>query len=163
MTTQHPNTRSNRRDRYDALDSLPFSETAPKQRSRARRLFHSPLPLLPMIALVCGGAVGYVAQTAQMTQASYQVATLQAQQTALRAQDQQLADQLARLSSAERVVTAARQMGMIPPTKWNYVSAAPTPLTTATPQTPVVSNVNNTKATSSQLVADLSGAFSPSR
>src|SRR5579872_4424376 len=112
MPSQHSNTRSKARSGYDALDSLPFSEGAPKQPSRSWRFFRSPLPLLPVIALVCGGGIGYVAQTAQMTQASYQVATLQAQQTALRAQDQQLADQLARLSSAERVVTAARQMGM---------------------------------------------------
>ena len=80
------------------------------------------MPLLPLIAVAAGVGIAYVSQTAHSTQATYHVATLTTEQQQLRAQDQRLGDDLARLESSERIVAAAQRLGMRPASSWTYVA-----------------------------------------
>jgi len=93
-------------------------------RSRNRRGgARTPVPLLPLIALGAGVAIAYVAQTAHLTQSTYEVNKLTAQQAALRQLDQRLGAELDRLRSAARIDRASQQMGLRPPAHWGYVAA----------------------------------------
>ena len=140
-----------------AVDDVPVEER-PGPRSRARRGGpRTPIPLLPVIVVCAGVGIGYVAQTAHLTQATYQATTLQAQQNALRQQDGQLGDELARLRSSARIDAAAQQMGMRPPGHWAYV-----PSVTATVSVPPGPGHTPTQGGADpmqKLVALLSGQF----
>lgn len=69
-----------------------------------------------------------VAQSAAATQASYQIATLKQEQARLSAQHDQLQAQLAADRAANRVATAAQQLGMAHPSRWQYVNGAESPI-----------------------------------
>ncbi|MBJ7608373.1 MAG: hypothetical protein JF887_02925 [Candidatus Dormibacteraeota bacterium] len=94
----------------------------PARRTRLRRGGpRTPLPLLPLIAALAGVGVAYVSQSAHSTQATYQAGNLAEQNQQLRGQNSQLAGDLARLESAERIVAAAQTLGMRPAGHWSYV------------------------------------------
>jgi hypothetical protein len=69
-----------------------------------------------------------VAQSAAATQASYQIATLKQEQARLSAEHDQLLAQLAGDRAANRVATAASQLGLSHPSRWQYVHAAGSPI-----------------------------------
>ena len=107
------------------------NEEATKKQERARTRRggpRAPLPLLPLIGLCAGIGIAYVAQTAHLTQTSYQETTLLAQQQELKRDDASLGDQLARLRSPSRITEAAQRLGLHPPQKWAYVDAVPPPV-----------------------------------
>ena len=114
-------------------ETLPLDEPGRRQRLR-RGGPRTPLPLLPVIAIAAGIGVAYVAQSAHTTAATYQLSQLGAQQQQLAAQDQQLGEELSRLESSERIVNAARQLGMRPAGKWAYVAAQPVQVLPSSPQ-----------------------------
>jgi cell division protein FtsL len=128
------------------------------RRARLRRGgSRTPFPLLPLIGIIAGVAIAYVSQTAHVTQRSYQVAALTAEQAQLSADNQRLGDQLDRLTSAERVDAAAQQLGMRPAAQWSYV-AAPAPVVAAPPAPQPARDSQNTDALT-RIVAVLSGSF----
>ena len=101
-------------------------EAPPQRRSRLRRGGpRTPLPLLPLIAVAAGIGIAYVNQTAHATSATYQFVRVNAQHDQLRIEDEQLGDELARLESSERIVSAAQLFGMRPANQWAYVAAQP--------------------------------------
>src|SRR5690242_16611589 len=105
-----------------AAGDVPMEAQQPR-RSRLRRGGpRTPLPLLPLIALAAGVGIAYVNQTAHATSATYQLAKLSSQHDQLRIEDEQLSDELARLQSSERIVSAAQQFGMRPAGQWVYVA-----------------------------------------
>jgi len=69
-----------------------------------------------------------VAQSAAATQASYQIATLKQEQARLSAEHDQLLAQLAGDRAANRVATAAQQLGLSHPNRWQYLHAAGSPI-----------------------------------
>jgi len=104
------------------------------RRSRTRRGgARTPWLLLPLIGVIAGVAIAYVSQTAGLTQATYQLSSLSAEQSQLRAQDAQVTGQLERMRSAARIQSAAQSMGMRPSGQWNYIVAAPDPVPSAAP------------------------------
>lgn len=106
------------------IDLLPVDPAT--RRGRLRRGGpRTPLPLLPLIAVGAGIGIAYVSQTAHATQSTYRATTLAAQQQVLRTEDAQLADELARLESSERIVAAAQTLGMRPASSWAYVASQP--------------------------------------
>lgn len=141
--------RTRRRQLDDAtFDAFAGSAPAPPDeppRPRTRRGGpRAPLPLLPLIGLCAGVGVAYVAQTAHVTQASYQESRLAAEQRDLRSEDVRLGDDLARLRSPVRITAAAERLGMKPPARWAYVAAVPAPVAApaarsgSAPETPQV-------------------------
>jgi cell division protein FtsL len=132
-------------------------DAARPRRARLRRGgSRTPLPLLPVIAVITGVAIAYVSQTAHVTQRTYQVAALTSEQAQLSADNQLLGDQLDRLTSSERVDAAAQQLGMRPAAQWSYV-AAPAPVV-APPAPKQAGDPQNADALT-RLVAVLSGSF----
>jgi hypothetical protein len=113
---------------FDAFAGTVPAAAAPERARTRRGGPHAPLPLLPLIGLCAGIGIAYVAQTAHITQTSYQESSLVAQQADLQRQDAQLADNLARLRSPERIDVAAQRLGLHPPSKWAYVVAVPAPI-----------------------------------
>ena len=113
---------------FDAFAGAASTAAAPERVRTRRGGPRAPLPLLPLIGLCAGIGIAYVAQTAHITQTSYQESSLAAQQADLQRQDAQLADDLARLRSPERIDAAAQRLGLHPPSKWAYVAAVPAPI-----------------------------------
>lgn len=121
--------------RCSATDDLPVEMPA-RPRHRLRRGGpRTPYPLLPLIAVGAGIAIAYVAQTAHVTKATYEVTQLEAQQSQLRQEDALLGEQLDQLTSAARIDAAAQRLGLRPPARWAYVPA-PSPLALVVPQGP---------------------------
>jgi hypothetical protein len=127
---------------FDAFARNEKVEVAERERARVRRGGpRAPLLLLPLIGLAGGIGIAYVTQAAHLTQAGYVQSTLASDQAQLRQTDQQLGDEIARLRSPARIDTAARQLGLQPPTKWSYVAAQPPPIAPARgPDAPVTSS-----------------------
>jgi hypothetical protein len=126
-----------------------------QRRSRLRRGGpRTPLPLLPLIAIAAGVGIAYVNQTAHATSASYTAAQLSAQRDQLRIQDEQLRDELGRLESSERIVSAAQRFGMRPAAQWAYVASQPV---TVIPSQPPAAEA---RAPSNTAVQRLLGALS---
>jgi hypothetical protein len=94
----------------------------------------TPVPLLLLIAVAAGVGIAYVNQSAHATSATYRAAQLSSQQQQLRAEDEQLHDDLARLESSERIVAAAQLYGMRPASRWAYVAGSPVVVVPAPPQ-----------------------------
>ncbi|MFN2582612.1 MAG: hypothetical protein ABR498_07720 [Candidatus Dormibacteria bacterium] len=109
----------------EELDELPMEAARPRRPRLRRGGPRTPLPLLPLIAVAAGVGVAYVSQSAHTTAATYAASNLAAQRQQLDAQSRQLGDELARLESSERIVSAAQRLGMRPPTSWTYVSGHP--------------------------------------
>jgi cell division protein FtsL len=131
----HRHTEPDRHASSEDLEQLPLDEPARRQRLR-RGGPRTPLPLLPVIAIAAGIGVAYVSQSAHTTAATYEVSSLAAQQQRLKAQDQQLTEELSRLDSSERIVAAAQHLGMRPANQWAYVASQPAQvMPSAKPQT----------------------------
>jgi cell division protein FtsL len=141
------------------LDVAPSRRRRPRTRRGGPR---TPLPLLPIIGICAGIGIAYVSQTAHLTQATYQANSLQVQQRQLQQQAQQLGDELERLRSASRIDAAAQQLGMKPPAKWAYVSAAAQPVTVPAVADAAGDGSNESTDPVQRLVALLSGSFGPS-
>ena len=106
-----------------------FPLDPPGRRARLRRGGpRTPLPLLPVIAIVAGIGIAYVGQVAHATRTTYQASSLTAQQQRLHSDAAQLQDELARLEASERIVAAAQGLGMRPADRWGYATAQPVQL-----------------------------------
>jgi hypothetical protein len=146
--------------RRSATDDLPV-ETPARPRHRLRRGGpRTPFPLLPLIAVGAGIAIAYVAQTAHVTKATYQLTQLQAQQSQLRQEDTLLGEQLDQLTSAARIDAAAQRLGLRPPARWAYVPA-PSPVALALPQGVGSAPRGNSSDPLQKLVAIIRGEFGP--
>jgi transposase len=108
-------------------DPTPPARALPPSRARRSRGRPSISPLVGAAALVTG-ALLLVAQSAAATQASYQIATLKQEQARLTATHDQLQSQLAADQAANRVATAAQQLGMTHPSRWQYIHGAGSPI-----------------------------------
>lgn len=140
---------------------MPMDEPQ-RRRPRLRRGGpRTPLPLLPLIAVAAGVGIAYVNQTAHATSATYAAARLTAQHDQLRIEAEQLSDELARLESSVRIVSAAQQFGMRPASEWAYVASQPV---VVVPSPATAQEVGTPKDTAVQrLLAALSGAFGPAQ
>jgi hypothetical protein len=147
----HRHTSSDRHASADRIEQLPLDEPGRRQRLR-RGGPRTPLPLLPVIAVAAGIGVAYVSQSAHTTEATYEASRLAAQQRQLVSRDQQLSEELARLESSERIVSAAQQLGMRPANQWASVAAQPVQVV---PQSPS----QETSTSSSDPARELVGAL----
>lgn len=108
-------------------DPTPPARAFPPSRARRSRGRPSVSPLVGAVSLIAA-ALLLVAQSAAATQASYQIATLKQEQARLTAEHDQLLSQLAGVRAANRVATAAQQLGLSHPSRWQYVHAAGSPI-----------------------------------
>jgi len=108
-------------------DPTPPARAFPPSRARRSRGRPSISPLVGAISLIAA-ALLLVAQSAAATQASYQIATLKQEQARLSGEHDQLLAQLAGDRAANRVATAAQQLGFSHPTRWQYIHAAGSPI-----------------------------------
>jgi len=137
-----------------SVDRLPVD--VPARYARLRRGGpRTPLPLVPLIAIGAGIGIAYVSQSAHATQATYQASNLASQQQQLRGQAGQLNDELARLESSERIVSAAQQLGMRPANRWAYVTPRPVDVI---PAVPTPESAGTSSGALQQFVGALSGA-----
>lgn len=140
-----------------ALDSAAARPARQRRRTGGPR---TPLPLLPLIVGLAAIGVAYVAQSAHVTQSTYEAASLQAKQAQLQQQDEQLSQQLDRLRSSARIDAAAQQLGMRPPSHWSAVYAREAVL--SVPGAPTTGGAPGGGGDPVQrLVAALSGSFGP--
>jgi len=141
---------------------VPIEEQRPQRHRTRRGGPRTPIPLLPIITVVAGIAIAYVAQTAHLTQATYQATSLAAQQASLRQQDARLGEELDRLRSSARIDAAAQQLGMRPPARWAYVPSTSVTATLTVPSAPAPATPAPGGGDPVQrLVALLSGQFGP--
>jgi hypothetical protein len=134
--TATPSSRRLHDDTFDAFtDGRPVEEVpdglAPDGRRGRRRRGggpRTPLPLLPFILVVAVIGIAYVAQSAHLTQATFQATQLSAEQTSLRDENGRLGDELDRLRSGARIGAQAQAMGLRPPSRWAYVASVPLPV-----------------------------------
>ena len=108
-------------------DPTPPARAFPPSRARRSRGRPSISPLVGALSLVAA-ALLLVAQSAAATQASYQIAALKQEQARLTAEHDQLQAQLAGDRAANRVATAAQQLGLSHPGRWQYVHATDSPI-----------------------------------
>lgn len=140
---------------------LPVEASLPSRARLRRGGPRTPLPLLPLIAVGTGIAIAYVAQTAHVTQASYEATQLEAQQSQLRQQDSLLGEELDQLTAASRIDAAAQHLGLRPPAAWAYVPA-PTGTTVDVPPAPgAVPSPSGGGDAVQKLVAIIRGEFGP--
>jgi cell division protein FtsL len=108
-------------------DPTPPARAFPPSRARRSRGRPSISPLVGAVSLIAA-ALLLVAQSAAATQASYQIATLKQEQARLSAEHDQLQAQLAGERAANRVATAALQLGLSHPSRWQYVPGVGSPI-----------------------------------
>ena len=108
-------------------DPTPPARAFPPSRARRSRGRPSISPLVGAVALIAA-ALLLVAQSAAATQASYQIATLKQEQARLNGEHDQLLAQLAGDRAANRVATAAQQLGLSHPSRWQYVHTTGSPI-----------------------------------
>ena len=108
-------------------DPTPPARAFPPSRARRSRGRPSISPLVGAVSLIAA-ALLLVAQSAAATQASYQIATLKQEQAHLNAEHDQLLGQLAGDRAANRVATAAQQLGLSHPSRWQYIHATGSPI-----------------------------------
>ena len=108
-------------------DPTPPARAFPPSRARRSRRRPSISPLVGAISLIAA-ALLLVAQSAAATQASYQIATSKQEQARLSAEHDQLMAQLAADRGANRVATAAQELGLSHPSRWQYVHGADSPI-----------------------------------
>ncbi len=114
-------------------DPTPPARAFPPSRARRSRGRPSISPVVGAVSLITG-ALLLVAQSAVATQASYQIAGLKQEQARLAATHDQLQSQLAQNQAANRVATAAQELGMAHPARWEYLRAAGSPIALAPPR-----------------------------
>src|ERR1700736_3411725 len=108
-------------------DPTPPARAFPPSRARRSRGRPSISPLVGAVSLIAA-ALLLVAQSAAATQASYQIATLKQEQARLSGEHDQLLAQLAGDRAANRVATAAQQLGLSHPSRWQYVHGTGSPV-----------------------------------
>jgi cell division protein FtsL len=108
-------------------DPTPPARAFPPSRARRSRGRPSISPLVGAVSLIAA-ALLLVAQSAAATQASYQITNLKQEQAQLSAEHDQLLAQLAGDRAANRVATAAQQLGLSHPSRWQYVRATRSPI-----------------------------------
>jgi hypothetical protein len=108
-------------------DPTPPARALPPSRARRSRGRPSISPLVGAVSLIAA-ALLLVAQSAAATQASYQITNLKQEQAQLSADHDQLLAQLAGDRAANRVATAAQQLGLSHPSRWQYVRATRSPI-----------------------------------
>jgi hypothetical protein len=108
-------------------DPTPPARAFPPSRARRSRGRPSISPLVAATSLIAA-ALLLVAQSAAATQASYQIATLKQEQARLTAEHDQFLAQLAGDRAANRVATAAQQLGLSHPSRWQYVHSTQSPI-----------------------------------
>jgi hypothetical protein len=108
-------------------DPTPPVRAFPPSRARRSRGRPSISPLVAATSLIAA-ALLLVAQSAAATQASYQIATLKQEQARLTAEHDQFLAQLAGDRAANRVATAAQQLGLSHPSRWQYVHSTQSPI-----------------------------------
>jgi type VI protein secretion system component VasK len=121
------------------LGFLPFDEeeaVQPRSRTRRRVRVGVAWAVLPMLAVLVLASTLYIAQTAQGTALTYQVASLQAQRTQLVDSQVMLGEQLDQMESAGLVTQAATKLNMASPAHWQVVT--PPATTAADPLLPVI-------------------------
>jgi hypothetical protein len=89
-----------------------------------------------MLALLLLAATIYIAQTAQGTALTYQVASLQAQRAQLAESQVMLGEQLDQMDSAGLVTQGATKMNLASPAHWQVVT--PSDASAADPLLPVI-------------------------
>lgn len=142
----------------DVDDDVPVDEERAARPRTRRGGPRTPVPLLPIIAVCAGVAIAYVAQTAHLTQATYQATNLAAQQNDLKREDARLGDELDRLQSTARIDAAAQSLGMRPPARWAYVPSSSVKVTV--PASPAPGGPAQAPSDAvERLVAALSGQF----
>ncbi|MFN2592669.1 MAG: hypothetical protein ABR532_07530 [Candidatus Dormibacteria bacterium] len=137
---------------------MPLELGGGRRERRRRGGPRTPLPLVPLIAVCAGVGIAYVSQTAHGTQTTYQAAGLTAERDALRRENDQLADELGRQRSAERIVSAAQRLGMRPAGQWLYVASPPVPVIAPPRQLTGQSTPDNGSAMG-RLISALRGSF----
>jgi cell division protein FtsB len=111
---------------------LPFDEeeaAQPRRHTRRRARVGIAWAVLPMLAILVAAATLYIAQTAQGTALTYQVAAVQAQRAKLSESQALLTEELDQLESAGTVTQAANRLGLTSAPSWEVV----TPPTTTAP------------------------------
>ncbi len=152
-------------DTFDAFshgrppEEVPDGLEPSGRRSRRRRGGgpRTPLPLLPFILLVAVIGIAYVAQSAHLTQATFQATRLSAEQASLRDENRRLGDELDRLRAGARIDAAAQALGLRPPSKWAYVASVPLPV--SVPAAPLPLGPGSGGDPMERLVAALRGSF----
>lgn len=113
----------------------PDSRTKARPAARARRQSGTPIYrwFALLAVLVAIFAVSYVAETAQATQAGYQIDHLKAQQEQLRSNQRQVRYDIAAHSSAVQWDGDAGRLGLVRSSQWQYVAGGPSPVALARP------------------------------
>lgn len=103
--------------------------------ARARRHTGTPLYrwVVLLAVLVAMFAISYVAETAQATQAGYQIDQLQSQQQQLRNDQRQVRYDIAAHSSAVQWDSDAARLGLVRSAQWQYVAGGQSPVALAHP------------------------------
>jgi outer membrane murein-binding lipoprotein Lpp len=114
----------------------PDPRTMARPAGRARRPASTPLyRWLALLAVLVGlFAISYVAETAQATQASYQISQLKAQQERLLNDQRQTRYDIAAHSSAVQWDGDAARLGLARSSQWQYVPASQAPVALARPE-----------------------------
>ena len=113
----------------------PDTRTQARLAGRARRQHGTPLYrwFVLLAVLVAVFAISFVAETAQATQAGYQIDHLKAQQEQLRSDQRQVRYEIAAHSSAVQWDGDAAKLGLVRSNRWQYVTGAPNPVALAHP------------------------------
>jgi len=113
----------------------PDPRTKARPAARARRQPGTPLYrwFALLAVLVAMFAISYVAETAQATQASYQIDQLKAQQDQLRSDQRQVRYDIAAHSSAVQWDGDAANLGLVRSNQWQYVAGGQSPVALAHP------------------------------
>lgn len=88
--------------------------------SRVQKAPRAPFVIL-VVLLLAGGVAGLLAFNTSMQQASFEATALETRAEALAAEQQSLSMELEHLRDPQRLATAARALGMVPPTNPAFV------------------------------------------
>ncbi|MFN2463625.1 MAG: hypothetical protein ABR573_06965 [Candidatus Dormibacteria bacterium] len=112
--------------------------------ARARRQPGTPLYrwFAFLAVLVAIFAISYVAETAQSTQAGYQIDQLKAQQDRLRSDQHQVKYDIAARSSAVQWDGDASRLGLVRTNQWQYIAGTQSPVALAHPDPAQVAPAN---------------------
>lgn len=88
--------------------------------SRVQKAPRAPFVIL-VVLLLAGGVAGLLAFNTSMQQASFEATALETRAEALAAEQQSLSMELEHLRDPQRLATAAKALGMVPPTNPAFV------------------------------------------
>ncbi|MEA2682694.1 MAG: hypothetical protein QOK05_1022 [Chloroflexota bacterium] len=111
----------------------PDTRTRVRPAVRARRAAGTPLYrwVILLGILVAIFAIAFVAETAQATQASYQIGQLNAEHNRLLAQQGQIQMEISRASSAVSFDGDAGKLGLVRSSQWQYLPGGQSPVALA--------------------------------